>query len=152
MLEIEAASKHRRLREIAMANDPDRNWVPVRTVETVFRKRYTNPHSGNTHNAADYGYRAFPIEQKGKPLNVISSSRQQKKRKIAEQCEPNESAYRLVGGFAAGDRIRHTTLGTGIILSISPIDTVFRFDATGLRVMETNKAHKNLTRVEGPIV
>jgi hypothetical protein len=150
ILDNEAAAKHLRLCELAKANDPNRDWIPMREVKTVFRKRYTNPRSGNTHNAADYGYRAFPIEQKGSPLNLKALSLQRKKR-VAKQCDPIESGYRLVGAFAAGDRIRHATFGTGMILSISPINTVFRFDATGLQVMDTITVHQYLTKVAEPI-
>lgn len=149
--DADAESKHRMLRDLAIANDPNRDLAPMREVKTVFRKRYTNPYSGNTLAALDYGHRAFPIEQKGKPSNVMSLERRQKKRDVAKQCEPIESRYRLAGGFAAGDRVRHTKLGYGIILSISPIDTVFRFDATGLHLMETNKAHDHLTKMPGPM-
>jgi hypothetical protein len=137
------AGQHRKLTELARANKPERTWVPMREEKVVFRNAYKNPHSGNTHRAHDYGFRAFPILQKGKHSNVASK----KEGKPVPHYDPINSGCRLLGGFAAGDRICHATWGNGTILSISHVNTVFNFDILGLRSLDTPTVHADLKRI-----
>jgi predicted RNA-binding Zn-ribbon protein involved in translation (DUF1610 family) len=132
-----ASIKHQLLSEIARADDLKRDWVPIREVKTVFRKRYTNRHSGNTYSAPDFGHKAFPNRDEGQVSEY--------------QARPEEERYSIRAGTEceqASMRFLRRRSHPAQILSISPIDTILRFDSFGLKNVRTSDAHMFLTKFQ----
>ena len=105
---------------------------------TIFRR--SKGKGNEKFLAEDYGHRAFPITMKGKhrkePTNSVA----------AQQYEIIPSREKLKGGIGVGDRVRHSVLGNGTVLSITATDTIFEFDAVGLRLCPTVRAYEHLAK------
>jgi len=105
---------------------------------TIFRR---SKGKGNDKSLAkDFGHKAFPITMKGKHRKEPSN------RAAVKHYEVIPSREKLKGGIGVGDRVRHSVLGHGTVLSITPTDTILDFDAVGLRLYATGRAHDQLTK------
>jgi len=87
-----------------------------------FVKWITTP-SGLRIYAEDYGYRAFPIQD-----------RRKSDRPTQVRFSPVRNGLVLPNGLRAGDRVRLQDVGTGTILLVSSESTVVQLDANGFCV------------------
>jgi len=131
------------LQAVDMDREQQRNWAPLRDLETIVRKSVT-PTRGPTRFASDYSHKAFPMLVRGAPR------RQEIKPSafaLNEPLYPIRSDRRLKFGFAAGDFVWHSSFGLGLILSVAPQETILQFLQfdCGLRSVPTRNAHLNLS-------